>query len=104
MNTLLLRSVDSSLSPTVCKPALFPPHPGLAYWLTLFFRWFALGNLMSNVTLKAMAETNPTDWKTPVYTQFGMIGASIIIFFFLPESACTLLSLHLVWPDKTAEY
>lgn len=45
---------------------------------------------MSNVTLKAMADTNPTDWKTPIYTQFGMIGASIIIFVFLPESACTL--------------
>lgn len=44
---------------------------------------------MSNVTLKAMADTNPTDWKTAIYTQFGMIGASIIIFFFLPESACT---------------
>lgn len=51
-------------------------------------RWFALGNLMSNVTLKAMADTHPLDWKTPIYTQFGMIGASIIIFAFLPESAC----------------
>lgn len=53
--------------------------------------WFALGNLMSNVTLKAMADTRPQDWKTPIYTQFGMIGASIIIFFFLPESACKLM-------------
>ena len=55
-------------------------------------RWFALGNLMSNVTLKAMAETRPNDWKTPIYTQFGMIGASIIIFVFLPESPCALPS------------
>jgi len=45
---------------------------------------------MSNVTLKAMADTRPDDWKTPIYTQFGMIGASIIIFVFLPESACGL--------------
>lgn len=43
---------------------------------------------MSNVTLKAVGDTHPLDWKTPIYTQFGMIGASIVIFFFLPESPC----------------
>lgn len=53
--------------------------------------WFALGNLMSNVTLKAMGDTAPNDWKTPIYTQFGMIGASLVIFLILPESAWWLV-------------
>jgi SP family general alpha glucoside:H+ symporter-like MFS transporter len=43
---------------------------------------------MASTALKAHSVSNPLDWKTPVYSQFAMIGLSIIIFVFLPESPC----------------
>jgi len=43
---------------------------------------------MASIGLKAQADNHPLNWKTPVYTQFAMIGVSILIFVFLPESPC----------------
>jgi hypothetical protein len=61
-------------------------HAEAGYHLT--DRWFQLGGLMASTALKAHSTTKPLDWKTPVYSQFAMIGLSIIIFVFLPESPC----------------
>jgi len=58
------------------------------FLLVAYSMWFTFGGLMASIGLKAQADTHPLNWKTPVYTQFAMIGVSIIIFVFLPESPC----------------
>ncbi|WVW83082.1 hypothetical protein I302_105100 [Kwoniella bestiolae CBS 10118] len=54
--------------------------------------WFSLGGLMSSVALKVRSDSHPLDYKTSIYTQFGMLGLSMIIFVFLPESPWWLVS------------
>lgn len=48
---------------------------------------------MASVALKVRKDTHPQDWKTPVLTQFAMIGAAVLIYVFLPESPCKLPAL-----------
>lgn len=43
---------------------------------------------MAAIGLKAQADLHPLNWKTPVYTQYAMLGLSLLIFAFLPESPC----------------
>ncbi|OCF31052.1 hypothetical protein I317_06846 [Kwoniella heveanensis CBS 569] len=62
------------------------------FLIVAYSLWFSLGGLMANVTLKVRSDSHPLDYKTPIYTQFGMIGLSIIIFVFLPESPWWLVS------------
>ena len=50
--------------------------------------WFNLGSLLASIVLTVRAYSNPFDYKTSIYIQFGMIGISCIIFAFLPESPC----------------
>lgn len=50
---------------------------------------------MSNVTLRSLSSSNPSDWKTPIYVEFGMLGASFLIFLILPESPCKHQSSNL---------
>jgi MFS transporter, SP family, general alpha glucoside:H+ symporter len=55
-------------------------------------RWWNLGGLWASIALKVQATSNPLNYKTPIYTQFAMIGISFIIFILLPESPWWLVS------------
>ncbi|WWD16254.1 hypothetical protein CI109_100680 [Kwoniella shandongensis] len=54
--------------------------------------WFCIGQLFASVALNRLNAKNPLDFRTAIYTQWGMIGLMIIIFFFLPESPWWLTS------------
>lgn len=56
--------------------------------IVAYSAWFNLGQLMASTTLKVRADYDRFDYKTPIYTQFGMIGVAYLITFFLPESPC----------------
>jgi SP family general alpha glucoside:H+ symporter-like MFS transporter len=43
---------------------------------------------MAPVALNELNATHPYDFKTAIYTQWAMIGITIIIYVFLPESPC----------------
>jgi len=47
---------------------------------------------MASVALKVRKDSHPQDWHTPVYTQFAMVGAAILMYLFLPESPWWLVS------------
>jgi hypothetical protein len=44
------------------------------------------GGLIASVVLKARADVAPYDYRTVIYTQFGVIAFSTLIFVFMPES------------------
>ncbi|CRK30147.1 hypothetical protein BN1723_014518 [Verticillium longisporum] len=48
--------------------------------------WFVLGQLFASVALYELKAADPTDYKTPIYTQWAMVGVAGIIFILLPES------------------
>ncbi|RSH89198.1 hypothetical protein EHS25_002310 [Saitozyma podzolica] len=54
--------------------------------------WFVVGQLMAPVALNELNATHPYDFKTAIYTQWAMIGITIIIYVFLPESPWWLVS------------
>ena len=56
--------------------------------LVAFSLWSNLGSLIASTVLQARSESHPNDYKTSIYTQFGMVGFSALIFVCLPESAC----------------
>lgn len=58
------------------------------FLLVAYSLWFSLGGLMASIGLKAQADKHPLNWKTPIYTQYAMLGLSLLIFAFLPESPC----------------
>ncbi|WWD10134.1 hypothetical protein V865_008268 [Kwoniella europaea PYCC6329] len=62
------------------------------FLIVAYSLWFSLGGLMSSVALKVRADSHPYDYKTIIYTQFGMLGLGMIIFVFLPESPWWLVS------------
>lgn len=48
--------------------------------------WWTLGSFFAQVALRTMAKNNPTKYLDPIYTQFGQVGAMILIYIFVPES------------------
>ncbi|EEY16688.1 sugar transporter [Verticillium alfalfae VaMs.102] len=54
--------------------------------------WFVLGQLFASVALYELKAADPTDYKTPIYTQWAMVGVAGIIFILLPESPWWLVS------------
>ncbi|KAM0495780.1 hypothetical protein ACHAQF_005277 [Verticillium nonalfalfae] len=54
----------------------------LAMFITLF----------ASVALYELKAADPTDYKTPIYTQWAMVGVAGIIFILLPESPWWLVS------------
>lgn len=62
------------------------------FFIVAYTLWITLGGLIASVSLKVRQDADPFDYKTPIYTQFGMIGLCAIIFVFLPESPWWLAS------------
>ncbi|THZ27107.1 general substrate transporter [Aureobasidium pullulans] len=54
--------------------------------------WFVLGQLFASVALNRLHISAPYDFRTPIYSQWTMIGVSAIIFVFLPETPWYLVS------------
>jgi hypothetical protein len=70
--------------------------------LTEGHSWFVIGQLFGSVALKSMRDTDPNDFRTPIYTQaswsdvvylpelthlqWAMVGVMGIIFCLLPET------------------
>ncbi|THW70763.1 general substrate transporter [Aureobasidium pullulans] len=54
--------------------------------------WFVLGQLFASVALNRLHLSAPYDFRTPIYSQWAMIGVSAIIFVFLPETPWYLVS------------
>ncbi|WVQ99092.1 hypothetical protein IAU59_006224 [Kwoniella sp. CBS 9459] len=74
----------------LCIPtyiAEISPIPIRGAMITLYNIWWAIGQLFAPVALQVLGETRPNDWKTPIYTQWAMIGIMGLIFVFIvPES------------------
>ncbi|KAL2823213.1 general substrate transporter [Aspergillus cavernicola] len=48
--------------------------------------WFVIGQLFASVALNRLNASDPYNFRTPIYTQWVMVGIAGIIFVFLPES------------------
>ncbi|KAL3481246.1 general substrate transporter [Aspergillus californicus] len=48
--------------------------------------WFVIGQLFASVALNRLNASDPYNFRTPIYTQWAMVGIAGIIFIFLPES------------------
>lgn len=62
------------------------------FFINAYTFWFVLGQLFASVALREMKATDPYDFRTPIYTQWAMIGVILIIFVLLPESPWWLAS------------
>ncbi|KAH7025669.1 general substrate transporter [Microdochium trichocladiopsis] len=54
--------------------------------LMLYSFWWTLGTFFAQVALQRLNATDPTNWLTPVMTQWGHVGVMAIIYAVLPES------------------
>ncbi|GIJ90475.1 hypothetical protein Asppvi_009430 [Aspergillus pseudoviridinutans] len=54
--------------------------------------WFVVGQLFASVALNRLSATDPYDFRTPIYTQWAMIGAAGVIFVLIPETPWWLVS------------
>ncbi|KAF4551087.1 Sugar (and other) transporter-like protein 49 [Elsinoe fawcettii] len=54
--------------------------------------WFIVGQLAGAIALNRLHASAPLDFRTPIYTQWAMIGVMLVIFLLLPESPWWLAS------------
>lgn len=51
--------------------------------------WYVLSQIFAPLALQQLALTDPLDFRTPILTQWGMLGGMLLInVFLLPESPC----------------
>lgn len=55
-------------------------------FLMFYSFWFMVGQFFAPVALQVMHSQDPTDYLTPIYTQWSQIGLMLLIYIFLPES------------------
>ncbi|KPM35801.1 hypothetical protein AK830_g10785 [Neonectria ditissima] len=48
--------------------------------------WFVLGQLFASVALNRLNAIDPFNFRTPIYSQWAMIGLAAIIFILVPET------------------
>lgn len=48
--------------------------------------WFTLGQFFAPVALKVLADWDPQNYLTPIYTQWSQIGLMLIVYLVVPES------------------
>ncbi|OJJ44016.1 hypothetical protein ASPZODRAFT_122161 [Penicilliopsis zonata CBS 506.65] len=71
------------------------------FFINAYSFWFVLGQLFASVALERMDTNHPYNFRTPIYTQWSMLGLTGIIFALIPESPWWLASKGKV--DKTAK-
>ncbi|OJJ44483.1 hypothetical protein ASPZODRAFT_18673 [Penicilliopsis zonata CBS 506.65] len=54
--------------------------------------WFVLGQLFASLALNRLNAQDPYDFRTAIYTQWAMVGISIVIIIMIPESPWWLVS------------
>ncbi|KAJ3530958.1 hypothetical protein NM208_g9091 [Fusarium decemcellulare] len=62
------------------------------FFINAYTFWFVLGQLFASVALNRLNASQPYDFRTPIYTQWGMIGIILVIFLIIPESPWWLAS------------
>ncbi|KAJ5083309.1 hypothetical protein N7456_012736 [Penicillium angulare] len=62
------------------------------FYINAYSFWFVLGQIFASVALNRLNDTEPLDFRTPIYTQWAMIGSTAIIFLLIPESPWWLVS------------
>ncbi|KAF7553525.1 hypothetical protein G7Z17_g3531 [Cylindrodendrum hubeiense] len=62
------------------------------FFINAYSFWFVLGQLFASVALNRLNASDPMDFRTPIYSQWGMIGVIAIIFVLLPETPWWLVS------------
>ncbi|KAH8585911.1 general substrate transporter [Bisporella sp. PMI_857] len=72
----------SELAPTQLK----------GFLINAYTFWFVLGQLAGSVSLNRLHTIAPMDFRTPIYTQWAMIGAMLAIFLVIPETPWWLVS------------
>jgi MFS family permease len=54
--------------------------------LMCYSLWFTLGQFFATVALQVMTTKDPSDYLTPLYTQWSQVGLMLIIYLLIPES------------------
>lgn len=62
------------------------------FFINAYTFWFCLGQLFASVALNRLARIDPLDFRTPIYTQWAMVGVIGIVFAVIPESPWWLAS------------
>ncbi|KAH7381064.1 general substrate transporter [Cadophora sp. MPI-SDFR-AT-0126] len=53
----------------------------------LYGFWNRIGNFLAPMVLTICADSDPTNYKTPILTQWGFLGIMLPIFLWIPETA-----------------
>ncbi|KAB8256146.1 general substrate transporter [Aspergillus pseudonomiae] len=62
------------------------------FFINAYSFWFVVGQIFASVALNRLHAISPLDFRTPIYTQWAMVGATIIIFVIMPETPWWLVS------------
>lgn len=62
------------------------------FFINAYSFWFIMGQLFASVALYELKAVDPLNYKTPIYSQWPMVGLIGIIFAFVPETPWWLVS------------
>jgi sugar porter (SP) family MFS transporter len=62
------------------------------FFINAYTFWFVVGQLFASVALNRLSASDPYDFRTPIYTQWAMIGVAGVIFLLVPETPWWLVS------------
>ncbi|CEL12021.1 hypothetical protein ASPCAL15114 [Aspergillus calidoustus] len=54
--------------------------------LMAYSLWWTLGSFFAQVALQHLSRSDPTDYLTPIYTQWAQLGIMLIIYILVPET------------------
>ncbi|KAL3480570.1 general substrate transporter [Aspergillus californicus] len=54
--------------------------------------WWTLGSFFAQVALQHLSRSDPTDFRTPIYTQWGQLGLMLLIYLLVPETPAWCVS------------
>ncbi|KAH8882381.1 general substrate transporter [Thozetella sp. PMI_491] len=60
--------------------------------LMCYSLWWTTGTFFAYIGLQTMNRQHPTEYLTPIYTQFAQIGLMLLIYVFLPETPAWCVS------------
>ncbi|KAL8292368.1 hypothetical protein RQP46_001834 [Phenoliferia psychrophenolica] len=82
---LHLNTIPDHGAPTVYISELAPTQLRGAL-INAYSAWFVVGQLVAPIVLQQNNKKTPYEFRTPIYSQWAMIGAIIILWSILPES------------------
>ncbi|GAQ02719.1 hypothetical protein ALT_0040 [Aspergillus lentulus] len=72
----------SEVAPTRIRGAL----------LMAYSFWWTLGSFFAQVALQHLSRSDPTDYLTPVYTQWAQLGVMFLVYLLVPETPAWCVS------------